>query len=486
MFCKNKSKSILFSFSLLLFAQNIFAQSPPNNNLDVTWDSDPVTAGAQSSATTIVAIQNAFNNGRRQEEIQKSLTTNSLGNLTLASNFLTLSKSQKIITLINLERACRAGIDYDGAGGIPPVLGLTLDGLDPTLTTVAQNHADWLQTNNLFQHTGSGGSSPFTRIQNAYALNTCSEFLAGAENIYSAYSSSATITGTAEKAVYNWIYKDSGSNWMHREATLLQNIDLSSNVNSGYKNNFGTNTAEGMIGYGFIGVNNFVGGAYTLVYNPSGSTIIDRVEAIVVVVMDPVNTSLATSNNCAYVASAGASLPIELLSFGVEQREKNAFVKWETASESNTDFFLIERAIADGRFETVGKVEAFGNSTTKRSYFFEDKNLQNATYYYRIVSVDEDGEKQNSHLAVLRLINNFDFTVYESAENINISLVSDKTDEIFAEIIDLNGKLIYQFEETVSSGANQITRTFDLTSGIYFMKIKQNGVNKVQKFSYIR
>ena len=483
MYCKNKITQTILFISLLFFSQSAFAQSPPNNSLDVTWDSDPVTAGAQSSATTITAIQNAFNNGRRQEEIQKNLTINILGSLTLASNFLTLSKSQKILLLINLERACRAGIDYDGAGGIAPVLGLTLDGLDPTLTTVAQNHADWLQTNNLFQHTGSGGNSPFDRIQNAYALNTCSEFLASAENIYSAYSSSATITGTAEKAVYNWIYKDSGSSWMHREATLLQNIDLSSNANSGYKNNFGTNTAEGMIGYGFIGVNNFVSGAYTLVYNPSGSTVIDRVEAIVMVVMDPVNTSLATNNNCTFVTSAGASLPIELLSFGVEQREKNAFLKWETASESNTDFFLIERAIADGRFEPVGKVEAFGNSTTKRSYSFEDKNLQNATYYYRIVSVDEDGKKQNSYLAVLRVINNFDFTLYENAETINISLVSDKTDEIFAEIIDLNGRLIYQFEETVSSGANQITRTFDFASGIYFMKIKQNGVSKIHKFS---
>lgn len=486
MYCKNKPTEIILFFSLLLFFQNISAQSPPDNTVDVTWDSDPVAAGAQSSATTIIAIQNAFNNGRRQEEIQKGLVTNILGNLTLASNFLTLAKSQKILTLINSERACRAGVDYDGAGGVPPVLGLTLDGIDPTLTTVAQNHADWLQTNNLFQHTGSGGSSPFTRIQNTYALNACSEFLAGAENIYAAYSSSAAITGTAEKAVYTWIYKDASNSWSHREAALLQDIDLSSNPSSGYKNNFGASTTEGMMGFGFIGVNNFVVGSYTLVYNPSGSTAVDRVEVVVLVVMDPVSTSLATANNCAYTASAGASLPIELLSFEVTQRGKNAFMKWETASESNTDFFVVERAVADGKFETVGKIQAFGNSSTKRSYFFEDKNVQNATYYYRIGSVDEDGKKQNSHLAVLRIINTFDFTVYENAENINISLISDKTDEIFAEIVDLNGRLIYQFEETVSSGANQIIRTLDLASGIYFMKIKQNGTSKVQKFSYIR
>ena len=470
------TKPTCILWCVLMCYLSTFAQSPPNLPSDFAWNSS--TTGTSSSAATVVSIQNAFNNGRRQEEILKTLPTNALGNLVLPTDFLTYSKAQKILLLLNAERNCRAGVDYDGAGGVPPVLGLSVDGVDAALTTVAQNHADWLLTNNKFQHTGAGNTTPFERIQATYGLNTCSEFLASGENIYLTLSSSTTITGTAEKAIYNWIYKDSGSNWGHREAALLQDKDLATNNSTyGYKNNYGSGTAEGMIGVGFVGAN---GGTY----NPFNSSPIDRAEAIVMVVMDPVSTSLSTTNNCNFAVAA--SLPITLLSFDVEQHGNAAFLKWETATERNSDYFVVEKAIANGEFETIGRVEAFGNSLTKRSYFFEDKNLKNGVYYYRIVNIDEDGKKQNSNLSVLKVINTLDFTVYTAFDKINIALLAENNDNIKVEILDINGRVVEQFEETISNGANQILRSLDIFTGIYFMKISQNGVNKVMKFSYVR
>jgi uncharacterized protein YkwD len=182
---KNTKPACILSVLLICYLST-FSQSPPNPSSDFSWNSS--TTAISSSAATISDIQNAFNNGRRNEEIQKMLSANVLGNLILPSNFLTLSKAQKVLFLLNAERNCRAGIDYDGSGGIPPVLGLSVDGVDMGLTTVAQNHADWLLTNNKFQHAGLGNSSPFDRIQAAYGLNMCSEFLSSGENIYLALS----------------------------------------------------------------------------------------------------------------------------------------------------------------------------------------------------------------------------------------------------------------------------------------------------------
>ena len=47
---------------------------------------------------------------------------------------------------------------HDGVGLRP------LEGLDANVNAVAQGHADWLLANDMWGHTGSGGSSPTQRL----------------------------------------------------------------------------------------------------------------------------------------------------------------------------------------------------------------------------------------------------------------------------------------------------------------------------------
>jgi hypothetical protein len=86
-------------------------------------------------------------------------------------------------------------------------------------------------------------------------------------------------------------------------------------------------------------------------------------------------------------------LPIVLKYFNVNYRDNNLFVEFTTASESNTDKFIIQSSIDASKFEDVCDLKAAGYSSFDRYYdkklIFEPKN--NVTYF-RLVELDYNGE----------------------------------------------------------------------------------------------
>ena len=65
-------------------------------------------------------------------------------------------------------------------------------------------------------------------------------------------------------------------------------------------------------------------------------------------------------------------LPVELVSFDAKCNEAFTEVKWETASEKNNDYFLLQRAGEDLKFETIATIKGNGNSNSIKQYSFKD------------------------------------------------------------------------------------------------------------------
>jgi hypothetical protein len=86
-------------------------------------------------------------------------------------------------------------------------------------------------------------------------------------------------------------------------------------------------------------------------------------------------------------------LPVEMVTFeGFTSKDGNVLT-WKTASEHNSDYYLIERT-STGEFtenSVIGMKPAAGNSTEMLSYAFVDNHFENAINYYRITQVDIDG-----------------------------------------------------------------------------------------------
>ena len=473
---------------LVLLCTSVFnyAQSPPNITQNILWDDNPLIAGAQATYSDSTKTIAAFNNARRQEEINQGLTTHILGTLTLPSPWNILSGKDKVFYLINCERTCRAGIDYPNDSN-PAVLGFPLDKQDSAMDTVAQNHADWLIANNLFQHTGLNSTTPFQRIQTRYPMNTCSEYLARGENIAIFFHSTNIIKLTVERSVYNWIYNDASSAWGHREAALLQNKDLQFNDSTaGYKDNFSAGNSEGMIGYGFGGTS---GGTYWPTNLGPKPTWLNRSELIVMVVFDPVAAALAVSNNCSYAQTnannVAIALPVVLEYFNAKKQANDILLNWSTISESNSKAFVVERSKDGLRYEKIGTIDANGNSNERLKYNFTDINPHNGLNYYRLTLEDWDGQTHIHKVAVVRNMTDLKVNIYPTIGKIDdfkYAVQAENEADITIQVIDSQGNI--HFNETInvnSGGTTEQLNLPNLNSGIYFVNIASSSTFKTQK-----
>ncbi|MBI4946792.1 MAG: T9SS type A sorting domain-containing protein [Bacteroidetes bacterium] len=92
-------------------------------------------------------------------------------------------------------------------------------------------------------------------------------------------------------------------------------------------------------------------------------------------------------------------LPVELMSFTAACSKGTAKLNWSTASETNNDYFSIERS-ADGiTYEAIGKVKGAGNSSMTTKYTFTDNAPPDGTSYYRLKQTDYNGSYTYSQLA---------------------------------------------------------------------------------------
>lgn len=85
-------------------------------------------------------------------------------------------------------------------------------------------------------------------------------------------------------------------------------------------------------------------------------------------------------------------LPIELVSFNAKKSGHLVRCEWETATETNNDFFTVERSADGTHFSTLACLKGAGNSSKHKYYMFEDINPLDGDSYYRLKQTDFDGK----------------------------------------------------------------------------------------------
>lgn len=210
------------TFALIVVCVCYFA--PANSLADYPADPTADTKWPFSTETSVSDIQSRFNTARTNENNQLGTSVPMLA-LPSQSDWNAKSDDEKALWLINRERADR---------GIDP-----LHGLEANVTQVARDYAQYLLDNDAFSHTADG-NTPWQRLNNNPAINTCHDYLGPTENLAVFSASAGGWTLPIERAVYVWMYADSGSNWGHRHAILWYP----------YNDNSGAQGVEGFLGIG--------------------------------------------------------------------------------------------------------------------------------------------------------------------------------------------------------------------------------------------
>lgn len=200
-------------------------------------------------------------------------------------------------------------------------------------------------------------------------------------------------------------------------------------------------------------------------------------EALIDSLADVTNEYLNIHFNDQYFGNfCNLILPVELLTFTVEKRNQEVILNWQSLTETNNDYFEIQRRINGAPFETIGRLDGQGNSTEPEYYQFIDKP-DKGLIYYRLKQIDFDGEVAYSETRQVEFwdLPEQDFMFYpnpSSAKDIHLWYYVSQGEELDFSIYDVSGRLILRQSRFVEPGNNRLKLDFSiLTSGVYFVKI---------------
>lgn len=90
-------------------------------------------------------------------------------------------------------------------------------------------------------------------------------------------------------------------------------------------------------------------------------------------------------------------LPVELLSFSANKNNTQVLVKWTTQTETNNDYFEVQRSTDALSFESLTRISGT-NSNQITNYNYTDKYPHSGVNYYRLKQVDFDGKTTYSDI----------------------------------------------------------------------------------------
>jgi hypothetical protein len=176
------------------------------------------------------------------------------------------------------------------------------------------------------------------------------------------------------------------------------------------------------------------------------------------------------------VAQSLNPLPVELLTFKGKKIGTKNYLEWTTASETNNDYFILERSENGVNFENLTIIDGAGNSNQILDYHAYDYNPFDKVTYYRLKQTDFNGDYTYSNV----------ISVYGEVEkneiknihpnpttsNLSFEINSIMDDNILIEIYDCLGRLIISQNKIVKSGiSSESIITEELNKGIYMLKI---------------
>jgi len=154
-------------------------------------------------------------------------------------------------------------------------------------------------------------------------------------------------------------------------------------------------------------------------------------------------------------------IPVELVDFTGEERNCENHLTWQTATETNSNYFVIERSLDAIQFSEIGRVTAAGNSQQHITYDFVDSSA-GTIMYYRLKQVDTDGSYE--YFDIIKIDSDCyadDETPIDVFPNPTIAhreafikLFSKTSQTVFVDILNVAGVLVSQIETSISDGPN--------------------------------
>lgn len=180
-------------------------------------------------------------------------------------------------------------------------------------------------------------------------------------------------------------------------------------------------------------------------------------------------------------------LPIELLSFDGSCSKNSVKLNWITSSETNNDYFIVERSFDGIEFSGIGMVDGKGDSEEQNSYSFDDSQIaeqKSEVAYYRLRQVDFDGSASYTRTIAVNCPKSTErVLVYPnpSGDYLNVEVMGAMIEQI--RIYSVNGQLL--FNKMMSANSAQLDLS-EFSEGTYTIQVLGTSFSHTQKLVILR
>ncbi len=184
--------------------------------------------------------------------------------------------------------------------------------------------------------------------------------------------------------------------------------------------------------------------------------------------------------------SCNQILPITLIYFTAKQNNSQVVLQWATASETDNEYFSLEKSRDGQQFNEIGRVAGAGTSTGKLTYQFTDDFPFGGTSYYRLKQVDLDGTFTYSRLVAVNSEVTAALRIYPNPLTQNelwVEASDDQADDMRITIHNTVGELlvdrVYSYEPAVKVDLSTLRRE----PGLYIISVRRK--NRIERHKLV-
>ena len=171
-------------------------------------------------------------------------------------------------------------------------------------------------------------------------------------------------------------------------------------------------------------------------------------------------------------------LAVDLFEFYGKKQEEGNVLNWSVLNEINVKEHVVQRRTERmEEFVDIHQEAGVNNEHALNQYQHLDRGM-NQNAYYRIKSIEEDGEISYSHIIFLER-NERKMTVYPNPSfgDLNIEYTSTNEEDIQLKIVDKAGRVQWLQQRDVVEGFNNLKLDIsELPAGMYYLELSSSNI----------
>lgn len=177
-------------------------------------------------------------------------------------------------------------------------------------------------------------------------------------------------------------------------------------------------------------------------------------------------------------------LPVDLIKFTAQWKEKAVLLLWETATELNNDYFEVLWSNDGVDFKVLDVVQ--GNGTDPDGATYQSIHTDPETInFYRLKQVDFNGQSEYSQIIQIsqEKPDGFQWKAYPNpfTESITLEVQSRVDEEMQVVVYSIHGTPVYEGIFTAVNGTStqQLSLGAQIAEGVYFVSLKSSSYQEV-------